>query len=144
MLKNKRYDEYIKLLTDLKIITPFSEELLNEMNKVVVLGKTLKDHFIDNTTRGRCFAMSTALSLIFNENYVLNRGIINLPLISIEHQWLEYDGKVYDTTFHLIFPKDYYYNMHTPKNVHQLTNEEIENIKNDILNRIKKNNSMKR
>ena len=139
ILKNKRYDEYIKLLTDLKIIIPFPEDLLNKMDEIKVLFKTLKEHYIDSTTRGYCFIMSTALSLIFDNSYILNRGIINLPLISTEHQWLEYDNKVYDTTLHLIFPKEYYYSIYTPSNIHQLTEEEIEKIKNNPFNGIKNN-----
>jgi len=139
LLKNKKYDEYIKLLTELKIIVPFSEELLDEMNNIQVLGKSLKEHYNDYTTRGNCFSMSVALSMIFKNEFVLNRGIINLPLISVDHQWLEYDNKVYDTTFHLIFPKEYYYDIYSPNNVHRLTTDEIENIKNDIFNGIKKN-----
>lgn len=138
ILKNKRYDEYIKLLTELKIIFPFPEDLLNKMDEIQVLFKTLKEHYIDSTTRGYCFIMSTALSLLFDDSYVLNRGIINLPLISIEHQWLEHNDKVYDTTLHLIFPKEYYYSIYKPSNLHQLTEEEIEKIKRDPFNGIKK------
>lgn len=139
LLKNKKYQEYIKLLTDLKIIVPFPKELLDEMDNIQVLGNSLKEHYNNYTTRGNCFSMSVALSMFFQNGFVLNRGIVNLPLISIEHQWLEYNNKVYDTTFHLIFPKEYYYNIYFPNNIHSLTTDEIESIKNNPFNGIKKN-----
>lgn len=134
-LLNKRYEEYIRLLTDIGIIIEFPEHLLKRMEEVRVNYKTLKEHFMDDTTRGKCYSMSVALSTLFDE-FTLNKGTINLPLVSVEHQWLEHDNKVYDTTMHLIFPKDYYYNIYMPNNVRKLTQEEIDEIKNDILNNI--------
>jgi len=142
LLLNKRYDEYIKLLTDIGIISHFSEQLLKEMGNVYVDSKSLSEHFEDSTTRGRCYSMSTGLSLLFDD-CVLNKGIVNFPLISVEHQWLEHDDKVYDTTLHLVFPKDYYYNIYTPKDVKKLTEEEIEKIKRNPLNRIEKRDKEK-
>lgn len=140
LLNNKKHDEYIKLLQDLKIITPFPIELLNKMEEISILEKNLKQHFEDYTTRAYCFSMSVALSLIFENNYVINRGTICLPLINFEHQWLEHNNKVYDTTMNLIFPKDHYYQIYSPYNIQQLTEEEIDTIKNDIFKQIKKKN----
>ena len=134
-LLNKRYDEYIKLLTDIGIVSYFPEHLLKQMETVYVGYKSLKDHFAEWTTRGKCYSMSVALSLLF-DNCILNKGIISFPLVSIEHQWLEYEGKVYDTTLQLIFPKEYYYDIYSPKEVKELTEEEIEKTKRDVLNNI--------
>lgn len=130
-LENKRYEEYIELLKKLKIVIPFPQELLNQMDKVFVMGTSLKNHFEHWTTRGKCYSMSVALSQIFFDKFIINRGKLQKPLITFEHQWLEYDGNVYDTTFHLIFPKEIYYNLYYPKNIHTLTNEEIDEIKNN-------------
>ena len=137
LLENKRYEEYINLLVNIGIVTSFSDKLLDEMENVLVGDISLKQHFKEYTTRGRCKAMSVALSTLFGNNAVLKNGTIHVPLIEFFHQWLEYDGKVYDTTLHLIFPVDYYYAIYSPVDVHQLTDEEIEKIKNNILNRIK-------
>jgi len=132
LLNNKRYEEYIKLLIDIGIVVPFSNELMAKMQNVLVGDKSLSKHFDDYTTRGLCKSMSVALSTIFEEDFVIKNAILHMPLIEFFHQWLEYDGKVYDTTMHLIFPIDYYYSIYNPKNINQLTAEEIEKIKNDI------------
>lgn len=106
LLYNKKYEEYIKLLTDLGIVIPFTNELLKKMENVTVGDKTLMQHFIDYTTRGLCESMSVALSTVFEEETVIKSGTLHMPIIEIFHQWLEYNGKVYDTTMHLIFPID--------------------------------------
>ena len=137
LLSNKRYDEYIKLLTDLGIIYPFSEDLLERMQNVCVNFKSLKDHFSDWTTRGKCYSMSVALSLLF-DNCNLYKGIVHFPLVNVEHQWLEHDNKVYDTTLHLVFPKEYYYGIYKPSDIKKLTQDEIEQIMNNPLNIIRK------
>ena len=136
ILKNKRYEEYIELLRELKIVIPFPQELLNEMNRVYISGKSLEDHFKDWTTRGECYSMSVALSTLFSGQFVINKAQLKKPLITFEHQWLEHDGYVYDTTFHLIFPREVYYSLYCPENIHTLTNEEIDKIKRNIFNRI--------
>lgn len=144
ILNNKRYEEYIKFLADIGIVIPFTGELMEQMDNVTVADKSLAQHFNDYTTRGRCKSMSVALSTIFEKNVVIKSGILHMPLIEFFHQWLEYDGKAYDTTMHLIFPIDYYYNIYTPENVHQLTNDEIEKIKNDIYYKVTVNDTRKR
>lgn len=144
LLYNKKYEEYIKLLTDLGIVIPFTNELLKKMENVTVGDKTLMQHFINYTTRGLCESMSVALSTVFEEETVIKSGTLHMPIIEIFHQWLEYNGKVYDTTMHLIFPIDYYYDIYTPKNIHQLTNDEIESIKNDVYYEIRINNPIKK
>lgn len=144
LLNNKRYEEYIKLLTDIGIVVPFNKELMDQMGSVTVGDKSLAQHFEDYTTRGRCKSMSVALSTIFDESTIIKSGTLHMPLIEFFHQWLEYDGKVYDTTMHLIFPIDYYYNIYTPENVHQLTNDEIEKIKNDIYYKVTVKDTRKR
>ena len=144
LLNNKRYEEYIKLLTDIGIVVPFNSEIMEQMENVNVGDKSLAQHFDDYTTRGRCKSMSVALSTIFEEGTIIKNGTLHMPLIEFFHQWLEYEGKVYDTTMHLIFPIDYYYNIYAPENVHQLTNEEIEKIKNDIYYKVTVNETRKR
>ena len=144
LLNNKRYEEYIKLLTDIGIVVPFTSELMEQMENVTVCDKSLAQHFNDYTTRGRCKSMSVALSTIFEESAVIKSGTLHMPLIEFFHQWLEHEGKVYATTMHLIFPIDYYYDIYTPENVHQLTNEEIEKIKNDIYNKVTVNDTGKK
>lgn len=144
LLNNKRYEEYIKLLTDIGIVVPFNSELMEQMESVTVGDKSLAQHFNDYTTRGCCKSMSVGLSTIFKENAVIKNGTLHMPLIEFFHQWLEYEEKVYDTTMHLIFPIDYYYNIYTPENVHQLTNDEIEKIKNDIYYKVTLNDTRKR
>lgn len=144
LLNNKRYEEYIKLLTDIGIVVPFNKELMDQMGSVTVGDKSLAQHFEDYTTRGRCKSMSVALSTIFDESAIIKSGTLHMPLIEFFHQWLEYDGKVYDTITHLIFPIDYYYNIYTPENVHQLTNDEIEKIKNDIYYKVTVKDTRKR
>lgn len=114
------------------------------MENVTVGDKTLMQHFIDYTTRGLCESMSVALSAVFEEETVIKSGTLHMPIIEIFHQWLEYNGKVYDTTMHLIFPIDYYYDIYTPKNIHQLNNDEIESIKNDVYYKIRINNPIKK
>lgn len=136
ILENKRYEEYIELLKELKIVIPFPPELLNQMKSVYVSGKSLADHFKEWTTRGECHSMSVALSTLFLDQFIINKAQLKMPLITFEHQWLEYNGYVYDTTFHLIFPREIYYSLYCPENVHTLTNEEIDKIKNDIFNKI--------
>ena len=135
-LENKRYEEYIELLKELKIVIPFQQELLNEMNRVYVLGKSLEDHFKDWTTRSECYSMSVALSTLFSDQFIINKAQLKMPLTTFEHQWLEHNGYVYDTTFHLVFPKEVYYDLYCPEDIHTLTNEEIDKIKNDIFNNI--------
>lgn len=144
LLNNKRYEEYIKLLRDIGIVVPFNKELMDQMESITVGDKSLVQHFEDHTTRGRCKSMSVALSTIFDESAIIKSGTLHMPLIEFFHQWLEYDGKVYDTTMHLIFPIDYYYNIYTPENVHQLTNDEIEKIKNDIYYKVTVKDTRKR
>lgn len=136
LLNNKRYEEYLKLLVDIGIVTSFDDALMKKMEKVMVVGKTLAQHFKDYTTRGYCESMSVALSTIFEKEFTIKNATLHTPLIKFYHQWLECEGKVYDTTKHLIFPIDYYYDIYMPENIHKLTNEEIDKIKNDIYYRI--------
>lgn len=134
-LNNQRHEEYIELLCNLGIIINFPDDLLTKMKDVYVNYESLYDHFFNGTTRGMCYSMSTALSLvILNSNLI--KGTINIPLISFEHQWLEYNDKVYDTTFKKIFPKKIYYDIFKPTNINKLTPDDIDNIKNGFFTKI--------
>ncbi len=144
ILENKRYEEYIELLKELKIVIPFPQELLDQMSRVYVSGKSLSNHFKDWTTRSECHSMSVALSTLFSDQFTIKKAKIRKPFITFEHQWLEYNNNVFDTTFHLIFPKDVYYSLYCPENIHILTNEEIDKIKNNIFNRIEVKPTSKR
>ena len=144
LLNNKRHEEYIKLLIDIGIVVPFPAELMKSMENVIVDDKNLAQHFNDYTTRGRCKTMSVALSTLFEEGFIIKNATLHTPLIEFYHQWLEHDGKVYDTTKQRVFPINYYYDIYKRENIHELTIEEIEKIKHDPYYKITSKNDKKR
>lgn len=129
LLLDQKDTEYIELLKKLNIVTEFPDSLLSTMKCIYVGKKSLYQHFLDYSTRGHCVSMSTALLFAFPSDVNLYKGIIQTPLLNFQHQWLEHNDKIYDTTRHLVFPIKYYYEIFNPLNVKSVTLDEIEQIK---------------
>lgn len=113
LLKNNvQFANAVKKGIDTGKITKFSSELWDKIrNQNIRIINNFEDVFVNGANIGYCTVASKQLSYSFNECFICG-GVLpvlkNTPnCIDGSHTWINYNGKIIDTTLMLIIDEDF-------------------------------------